>query len=564
MSSTRLRPYQVEAVASIKRALRSGDQSALVVSSTGSGKTLVLGEFIHSTLKANPNWRCLVLVPKIKLIRQISATLREIPHATFCGSLKLYELGQITIATYQSIVRIQDTNISFDTIILDEAHRFDPKLDSNQRQLLARFSHEDTRVVGFTATPFRGVLPIWKISNFWKAPCFKIGITQLTEMGFLIKAKMVGGASAFSTKGLKINAGDWDQEDLSALARDTAKLKSQVEDALMHLDIHNCEHVVWMCIDQDHAEATLADLRDRKEAAVQVISRDSLDERDDSFVEFEELRARHLVSVSIASEGYDFPPTDAIVFLRPTRSVVSYIQSVGRALRPSPTTFKTTALILDYGEVVKNCGKLDRPFISEDADQTRDSAALRKKLQEETDYRVLQCQTCGAFFFPHKAQDAVCTECGAPYVSNKDKNLKEKAAMGELYGDMEDDGLNLFVTGFKVLAFTLDHLLLEFQHITKDNIKGHSTVELFTPVRSHGRPTRYEMGQLRRTKAWLRDAFKLPQGLSARESAHFVVAGRATEMPRTLAVKCKDIFPRGSQPLASQVKTTDILQESMF
>lgn len=533
-----------------------------------------MATFVSQMKTANPQFTSLILVPKIRLVEQISKTLTTLQtkHGIYCGSMNKYDLQDITVATYQSVMQIQNNGqYHFDTIILDEAHRLDPSSSSAQMQLIKNFSHADTRTIGFTATPYRGVRPLWKIGNFWPEPCSRTTINELTKANYLVKAKMVEGANAFSTKDFKISQGDWAPEDLSTIAKDHDKLSAQVKDAISHLNKHNRQKVVWLCINQDHAETTTKELLSLKEEAVTVISRDSFDERDDSFEAFEKGTARHLVSVNIASEGFDYKPTDAVVFLRPTRSVVMYIQAVGRALRVSPETKKEYALILDYGEVVRNCGKLDRPFISEDGTINTDTKKTRESLASEAPYRVLQCKHCGCFFFPARGEEAFCSECGEAAINTSIEKLSKEAASGELYGETTEDAQHsqYIVVGYEGASIKGDtlHFTLKLEK-TNNYFLGaiiNHPVELYAPKSNYGQLSKYDMGRLKRTKAILRDYFQLPQD-TARKMAEALASNQATVMPRTMAHfdSHKDFKAQSHQPMASKVNFSDVLQESLF
>jgi hypothetical protein len=141
--------------------------------------------------------------------------------------------------------------------------------------------------------------------------------------------------------------------------------------------------------------------------------------------EFEAGRRRHLVFVTIVSEGVDIPAIDAVVLLRPTKSPVLLVQTVGRAMRPH--SGKTNGLILDYGSCFKNCGPIDEPFI-----RVRGAIGESPKtVAEARDYTVEVCASCGSIMFPVKGEPATCHMCGHVSVfedKQLTKNLKSTAA----------------------------------------------------------------------------------------------------------------------------------------
>jgi hypothetical protein len=121
---------------------------------------------------------------------------------------------------------------------------------------------------------------------------------------------------------------------------------------------------------------------------------------------------RHLVFVMIVSEGFDHPPIDTVVLMRPTKSPVLYVQSVGRALRIFPG--KTDCLVLDYGQVVKNCGPLDDPNIPE--------KGKKKKIDP------LAMKFCPGCYSYMPSSTALCPDCGHDFIAAKLKEQKDRLA----------------------------------------------------------------------------------------------------------------------------------------
>jgi DNA repair protein RadD len=115
--------------------------------------------------------------------------------------------------------------------------------------------------------------------------------------------------------------------------------------------------------------------------------------------------AKHLVFVTIVSEGFDYPPIDTVVFMRPTRSPVLYVQTVGRGLRPSEG--KENCLVLDYAEVVKNCGTISNPILTEKGSTKKNKELYDFKVCAKC-FEIIQkypCKACG--FEPPKKESKI-------------------------------------------------------------------------------------------------------------------------------------------------------------
>ena len=63
-----------------------------------------------------------------------------------------------------------------------------------------------------------------------------------------------------------------------------------------------------------------------------------------------------VINCFLASYGTDIPSVECIVLARPTRSLVMFLQMVGRGRRPSPETGKTDCVLVDHGHVCEALG----------------------------------------------------------------------------------------------------------------------------------------------------------------------------------------------------------------
>lgn len=565
-SSINLYPHQVEAVAAVRAAFRSGSPVAMLTLPTGSGKSYLFSEFIRQMIEASRAARVLVIVPKVKLAEQNARTMETMTgqHVdVYCASLGLMKLGPLTVATYQSLMNAERLP-TFDIIIIDECHRFDGKQDSLQRELLKKLSHPKTRVLGLTATPFKGARPIWLASDFWPEPCYSVSIGDLTRQGFLAPARMVQGKHAHSTKGFKVIQGDWSRDDLNALAADANKMHKQVKDALSHVRDQSRQSVIWMCIDQAHARSVHEYLTSLGEKSSLVVSDQSRSERNDAFDDFIQAGSKHLVSVEIAKEGFDDPKTDCIVFLKATRSIVSYVQAVGRGLRVLPG--KSYCLVLDYGQVVQHCGKLDAPMIDWTGDESRDSSSSRARVTEEMPYVVVNCKACGSFFFPERGDPKDCPDCGTNCDDDRTKKLREQAASGELYSskDAIDTEFSRF-TVTSVSCVTTD----EGGHVTLgvksaffgSSVAGSVTLELYAPLNARGL-NQGLVNRIAHTKHWLSRAFAIDRNTSAREMLRIVASKEYKVMPDVI-VQTRTRIGYGVESVRDVVKSEGI-QETLL
>jgi superfamily II DNA or RNA helicase len=109
-------------------------------------------------------------------------------------------------------------------------------------------------------------------------------------------------------------------------------------------------------------------------------------------------------NVGILAEGWDFPACRTLILARPTKSLIRYVQMVGRVLRKSPG--KDKALVLDHSGTVKRLG-----FPTDDLPLQLDDGKPRvaAKQRERKDPLPKLCPAC-KFMKPPKVH--ACPKCG--------------------------------------------------------------------------------------------------------------------------------------------------------
>jgi len=390
------------------------EQTALCVLSTGTGKTEIFIEFLKKALTLKPELRAIILVNKINLLtqtaRRIGTELTGNRVGVFYGKEK--ELSPITVACIQSIYKLTLDNLNL--IILDETHNVD---QNDGRYIDFIRNHPAAKLIAFTATPYRTASgPIYGAGKLFTKITYQKQLKEMIQAGFLVEPRMKRTEEQFDISQLRTRAGEFMSEDVSELVSDEKKVRAQVQDAIPRL--RDRKSVVWACALISHAEDVKTALGEEGEDAVVLHSKMSEDERIAAQKEFETGLARHLVFVSIVSEGYDHPPIDAVVLMRPMKSPVLYVQTVGRGLRISEG--KKDCLILDYGKVVETIGPLDNPKMND--------KESRKKKQEPTLMKF--CPACLEYVHRKEPQ---CPACSHVFFTREAPKLEKKAAnVGDL------------------------------------------------------------------------------------------------------------------------------------
>ena len=117
-----LRPYQLQSVEDLRAEYRAGVRRLLLVSPTGSGKTVL---FVYVTKgAASRGLRVLILTHRGEILDQISRTLKtwEVPHALLTAGRTLPIGYQVMVASVQTLCRRLEGSPKPDLVIVDEAH----------------------------------------------------------------------------------------------------------------------------------------------------------------------------------------------------------------------------------------------------------------------------------------------------------------------------------------------------------------------------------------------------------------------------------------------------------
>lgn len=415
-----LRDYQIEAVEAV-RARHQTTSDALLVMPTGAGKTRVMLEVVRRALAEREDARCMILLNRVQLVEQTakvaSSHIEDV--GLFCASLSKSAEGRLTIGSVQSISRsdFPATNL----IVVDEAHQIEA--DMYKKIIESAFGkNPGLRLLGCTATPYTASGGyIYGPEKIFKSVTYTKSLSWMISRGYLVPPRTKHMLEAFDSKGVPILAGEYDQGALEALVlSDNSKLERQVKDALSRLTER--KKCAWACVSIRHAEAVRSLIAQSESVAI-VHSDLSKEERDAGLKSFEEGPVRHMVFVSILSQGYDFPAIDSIVLMRPTRSSGLYVQTVGRGLRIAPE--KQDCIVLDYGRVVENCGPLDAPYVRQKGARNKDAPIPMKF-----------CPACLEYV---KQADVKCPACGFVFEKPKKKppnNLTDKPHDGNLLGSV--------------------------------------------------------------------------------------------------------------------------------
>lgn len=394
-----LRPYQLDAIDALRRSVRSGHRAPLLVSPTGSGKTIIFAALIEAVLAKGG--RALVFAPRRELIIQASRTLDR--HDIFHGIIMRGERLKphpVQVASWDSFrswkKRGKIEPPPADLILIDEAHL---SLSATRYKILKEV-YPDVIRIGLTATPARG--DGRPLGDLFDDMVIGSDIPTLTRDGFLVPLKYYA-PSVPDLAGLKIVMGDYHAPSIEKRF-DVPKIVGDVVENFLRIAPTRRAVVFAATIAHAHHLAERFNESGIKADAVDCHMSD--EKRKSVLWKVEQGITQVICNVGILSLGWDLPAISCAVLARPTKSLVYYFQTVGRVLRPCEG--KQDAILIDHGGVIDELGFVDEPVPWTLAGKERvqvSAKEYRKKSGEETSIR---CGGCGYVYKRSKQ----CPECG--------------------------------------------------------------------------------------------------------------------------------------------------------
>jgi len=395
-----LRLYQQSLFDDIHEAFRRGCRNPLVVSPTGSGKT-VLFSYIANRVQSAGN-RVMILVHRKELVAQTSKTFTSfgIPHGIIQTGSTPNPAHRAQIAMVQTLARRIDSTPPPDLIIVDEAHHC---AAGQYRAIIA--AYPKAHVLGVTATPQR--LDGKGLSDFFSEIIMGPSVEWLMGEGFLSRPKYYAPPVRADFAGVKKRGGDFAQ-DQAAAAMDKATITG---DAVNHY-ARICQGMpaIAFCVTVAHAMHVADQFNASGISSATIHANMSNDERRDIVTDLATGKISVLTSCDIVSEGFDVPVVGAAILLRPTTSLGLHLQQIGRVLRPCKG--KSHSVILDH------VGNLLRHGLAED-DREWSLAGQDKKAKKSESLGLRQCKKC---FCLHKPAP-ICPECGCVQPEPKQRKL---------------------------------------------------------------------------------------------------------------------------------------------
>ncbi|WP_323703723.1 DEAD/DEAH box helicase [Mammaliicoccus sp. Dog046] len=338
---------QEEALHSLKELRESGKDKGLVISATGTGKTILCALDVRAY---NPNKFLFIVHNEGILRRAIEEFKKVLPFAhesdfgLLTGKQKDFD-AKYLFATIQTLsnedVYTHFDPTHFDYIVYDEAHRSAAK---TYQKVFNYFTPQF--VLGMTATPERtDSLNIFEMFEYNIA--YEIRLQKALESEILCPFHYFG-VTDYTHNGQSI-------EDASNLKHLTS------DDRVKHI----LEKTMYYGYSGDDLKGLI--FVSRKEEAhdlaekltlwgtpsIALTGEDNPQKRQEAIEQLKSGEINYIITVNLFNEGIDIAPVNQIVMLRETESSIIFIQQLGRGLRKSDN--KEFVTVIDFiGNYEKN------------------------------------------------------------------------------------------------------------------------------------------------------------------------------------------------------------------
>lgn len=382
------RPYQKMAITNLCEWLNQKHRRGLLVMATGTGKTRVAISLVDVLSRNNWVKNVLFLADRTSLVNQAKKNFAKLlPNMSICelsGNEEKDYNARLMFCTYQTMINYIDaedkrfTSGRFDLIIIDEAHR------SIFNKYGSIFAYFDSLLVGLTATPKSEVdANTYRIFGCESGiPNFDYSLEEAVKDKYLVNYKSFSRTTKLLKRGIKYNELTEDEKrqldeyfvdepptpDFTVSEKELFKkifnknTCCEILEELMQYGIKTnggelLGKSIIFAYNHHHAQMIIDcfhELYPEHPANYCQLIDNYVKYADDLILKFEnDDEFRIAVSVDMLDTGIDVPAVVNLVFFKPVKSKIKFVQMIGRGTRLCENLFgegkdKTHFIIFDY------------------------------------------------------------------------------------------------------------------------------------------------------------------------------------------------------------------------
>jgi len=335
----RLDPFQERLLEQIELAREQGHHRNLLVSATGTGKTVMAAVDYARLRKTLPRARLLFVAHREEILRQSLAT--------FAHALRDASFGELWVGgnrptefehVFASIQSLAASGLAtldpehFDVVIFDEFHH---AAAQTYRRLLEKIRPRE--LLGLTATPERSD-GVSILEWFDGRIAAELRLWDAIDQHRLTPFAYYGIADDLDLREVPWTRGTgYDVEGVTKLITSTDVWARRVlHQFLERVDDVGQARALGFCVSVAHARFMARVFGEHGVRAAAVWADTPDHEREQALRDLAAGRLNVLFSVDLFNEGVDVPLVDTLLMLRPTDSPLLFLQQLGRGLRKAP------------------------------------------------------------------------------------------------------------------------------------------------------------------------------------------------------------------------------------
>lgn len=342
-------PFQERLLEQVALSRKLGHHRNLLVSATGTGKT-VMAALDYARLRGEmPRARLLFVAHRTEILKQTLATFR---HALRDHSFGELWVGgrrptgfQHVFASIQSLSAAGLEHLAadhFDVVVVDEFHH---AAASSYRMLLEHLS--PIELLGLTATPERSDgLPL--LDWFDGRIAAELRLWDAIDQHRLVPFAYYGVHDGLDLREVPWRRGrGYDVDGLTnLLTGNDAWAHLVIQELTRRVDSVSSMKALGFCVSVEHAKFMARAFEKAGIPCTAIWSDTAPGLREQALQALAAGRVNVVFSVDLFNEGVDVPAVDTLLMLRPTESATLFLQQLGRGLRRHPA--KTLCTVLDF------------------------------------------------------------------------------------------------------------------------------------------------------------------------------------------------------------------------
>ncbi len=342
-------PFQERLLEQIELSRQQGHHCNLLVSATGTGKTVMAAIDYMRLRQALPRARLLFVAHRMEILQQSLATFRHALRDAAFGELWVDgQRPQRFDHVFASIQSLSSAGLSsldpqhFDVVVVDEFHHAEA---ATYRNLLEHLKPRE--LLGLTATPERADgLPV--LEWFGGRIAAELRLWDAIDQHRLVPFAYYGIADSMDLREVPWRRGrGYNADGLSRLLTGNDAWARGVVHALAQTvgDVASMR-ALGFCVSVSHAEFMARVFNAAGIRAIAIWADTPSAERQAALAQLARREVNIVFSVDLFNEGVDVPAVDTLLMLRPTDSPTLFLQQLGRGLRRHHD--KAVCTVLDF------------------------------------------------------------------------------------------------------------------------------------------------------------------------------------------------------------------------